>query len=367
MEKNQIFKIYGTDYLQMTKEILEESDLKSMIGDKEALIGIKPNLVSPSEASWGATTHTEVVAGIIEYLQENGYRNMIMLEGSWVGDKTQEAIRVCGYDRLSETYDVPFWDMQKDKSVKKNCAGMELQICSSVEKLDFLINVPVLKGHCQTKMTCALKNMKGLIPNKEKRHFHAMGLHRPIAHLNMGIHQDFIVVDNICGDLDFEDGGNPTVRNCIMTAADPVLIDACACRMLHYRAEEVGYLKMAEELGCGSTDLEHADIRLCRRNKAFQETELPKAYKVAALKDAAEEVESCSACYGYFLPALQRLKDEGLLQLLDTKICIGQGYRGKTGKLGVGTCTSGFEFCVKGCPPTEEEIYQGLKNYLNRK
>ena len=156
MEKNQIFKIYGTDYLQMTKEILEESDLKSMIGDKEALIGIKPNLVSPSEASWGATTHTEVVAGIIEYLQENGYRNMIMLEGSWVGDKTQEAIRVCGYDRLSETYDVPFWDMQKDKSVKKNCAGMELQIGSSVEKLDFLMNVPVLKGHCQTKMTCAL-------------------------------------------------------------------------------------------------------------------------------------------------------------------------------------------------------------------
>lgn len=359
--------ISGTAYKEMTKQILAESDLEGLIGDPQKRIAIKPNLVSPSEASCGGTTHPEVVAGILEYLQEKGFRNLAIMEGSWVGDCTSEAYEVCGYRELSEKYQVPFVDMQKEKGMSCDCGGMTLNICACVDEVDFLINVPVLKGHCQTKITCALKNMKGLIPNSEKRRFHSLGLHRPIAHLNAGIRQDFIVTDNICGDLDFEDGGNPTVRNCIMTAADPVLIDACACRMLHYRAEEVGYLKMAEELGCGSTDLEHADIRLCRRNKAFQETELPKAYKVAALKDAAEEVESCSACYGYFLPALQRLKDEGLLQLLDTKICIGQGYRGKTGKLGVGTCTSGFEFCVKGCPPTEEEIYQGLKNYLNRK
>ena len=47
--------------------------------------------------------------------------------------------------------------------------------------------------------------------------------------------------------------------------------------------------------------------------------------------DAVEEVESCSACYGYLIPALDRLKEEGILEKLNTKICIGQGYRGKTG------------------------------------
>lgn len=376
MERNQILKIYGTDYLQMTKEILEESRLAEMVEEKanelgkskeELQIGMKPNLVAPSEASWGGTTHPEVVAGIIEYLQEHGFIRMAMLEGSWVGDKTQESIEVCGYDRLSEQYGVPFWDMQKDSSHAKNCAGMELQICDSVDKIDFLINVPVLKGHCQTKMTCALKNLKGLIPNKEKRHFHAMGLHKPIAHLNMGIHQDFVVVDHICGDLDFEDGGNPTVCNCVMTAADPVLMDTCACHMLHYETRDIDYLVFAEELGCGSTDLEHANIQMCSRNIGYKEPELPKSYKVAALEDAVEEVESCSACYGYFLPALQRLKEEGLLEMLDTKVCIGQGYRGKHGRLGVGSCTSGFEYSVKGCPPTEEQIYEYLKEYIAKK
>ena len=115
MNKNQIFKIYGTDYLQMTKEILEESGLADMIENKDGQIGIKPNLVSPSEASWGGTTHPEVVAGIIEYLQEHGFQKIAMLEGSWVGDKTQEAVQVCGYDKLTEKYGVPFWNRYHGK------------------------------------------------------------------------------------------------------------------------------------------------------------------------------------------------------------------------------------------------------------
>ena len=70
---------------------------------------LSQTLFTPSEASWGATTHPEIVAGIIEYLQENGYRKIAILEGSWVGDKTTEAYEVCGYRELSEKYQVPFW------------------------------------------------------------------------------------------------------------------------------------------------------------------------------------------------------------------------------------------------------------------
>lgn len=367
MEKNQIFKIYGTDYKQMTRTLLEECHLAEQIKDRNSRIGIKPNLVSPSEASWGATTHPEIAAGIIEYLKEHGYTRIFIMEGSWVGDKTSEAVEVCGYDKLVQKYGVEFVDMQKDSFHMADCGGIELALCDSVSSIDFLINVPVLKGHCQTKITCALKNMKGLIPNKEKRHFHAMGLHKPIAHLNAGIRQDFIVVDHICGDLDFEDGGNPVVRNCIMAGMDPVLMDTYVCRLLHYKTEDVPYIVLAEELGVGSTDLEKADIRLCGQEGGWQDRELPYARKVVELKDAVEEVESCSACYGYLLPALQKLKEEKLLDKLDTRICIGQGYRGKGGELGVGLCTSGFRFCVKGCPPTEGQIYEELKRYISEK
>lgn len=83
---------------------------------------------------------------------------------------------------------------------------MKLKVCDTALQAEFVINMPVLKGHCQTKITCALKNNKGVIPNSEKRRYHTMGLHKPIAHLNTVVRNDFILVDNICGDLDFEEG-----------------------------------------------------------------------------------------------------------------------------------------------------------------
>lgn len=362
MNKNEIYIKSGTQYKEMTKELLEACDLEVQIPDMDMQIGIKPNLVSPSEASWGATTHPEVVAGIIEYLQERGYHKIAMLEGSWVGDKTAEAYEVCGYRDLSEKYQVPFWDMQKEKGIARDCRGVQLNICKRVTDVDFLINVPVLKGHCQTKITCALKNMKGLIPNTEKRRFHAMGLHKPIAHLNAGIHQDFIVVDNICGDLDFEDGGNPVVMNRVLAGMDPVLMDSYVCQVMHYDTKEVPYIGLAEALGVGSANLENARIIYCEETAR---KELPKSRKVVELQDAVEEVESCSACYGYLIPALEMLKNDGLFEKLDTKICIGQGYRGKTGKLGVGACTCKFEHNINGCPPTENQIYDFLRQYIS--
>lgn len=365
MKKNEIYMIYGNDYKSMTIELLEAANLRERIPSQNCRIGIKPNLVSPSEASWGATTHPEVVEGIIDYLKKYGFGNLVMLEGSWVGDVTSEAVSVCGYDRLSERTGVLFVDTQKDPAVTCDCGGMELKICKSVLGLDFLINVPVMKGHCQTKITCALKNMKGLIPNGEKRHFHTMGLHRPIAHLNTKIRQDFIVVDNICGDWDFEDGGNPVVMNRVMAAADPVLCDAFVCDLMGYQVDEVPYVRMAETLGVGSADLENLHVVSLNRSPA--ELKTPETKKILELKDAVEEVDSCSACYGYLIPALNRLKEEGLLGKLQDKICIGQGYRNKSGKLGIGSCTHCFEHSLKGCPPTETEVYEFLKKYLSER
>ncbi len=368
MDRKDILLSQGTNYKKMTRNLLEASDLIGLIPDKNCKVGIKPNLVSPTEASYGATTHSEVVAGIIEYLQMYGVSRIVLMESSWVGAKTTEAIRACGYDKLCEFYQVEFIDAQKDSWKKKDCGGMELAVCSCAEQVDFMINVPVLKGHCQTKMTCALKNMKGLIPNKEKRRFHQMGLHRPIAHLAVGIPQDFVVIDHICGDLDFEDGGNPVVCNQILTARDPVLADAWVCHLMGYEKEDVPYIGMAEKLGAGCGDWTQARLHRYEDGKLIEGSvpspSLSGGRKVLELQDDVEEIDSCSACYGYLIPAMDRLRREGLLERLDEKICIGQGYQGQTGKLGIGNCTSKFDHHLPGCPPVPDEIYRFLKEYL---
>lgn len=362
MKKDEIFVIYGTEYKKMTIELLEACKLANMIGDRRKRIGIKPNLVSPSEASYGATTHPEVVEGLLQYLKEHGFSEITIMEGSWIGAKTKEAFKTCGYDTLAKRYGVALVDAQKEKSVTVDCKGMELHLCNCALQVDYMINVPVMKGHCQTRITCALKNMKGLLPNTEKRRFHTMGLHKPIGHLSMGIRQDFILVDSICGDLSFEDGGNPTQMNCLFAAADPVLCDAYVCRLLQYQTEEVPYIELAEKLGAGSSDMDKALVR--ELNMPEHMIKLPDKERVMKLREMTEDVDSCSACYGYLLPALDMLEKEGLLKDFPEKICIGQGFRGKSGKLGIGNCTKDFQYTLKGCPPTEQEMYQFLKNYL---
>ena len=361
MNRNEIWRSYGTDYKNMTKRLLIQAGLAQHLPSAPALVAIKPNLVTPSPASFGGTTHPEVVAGIIETLKELGSYEIVIAEGSWVGDRTSEAFEYCGYRDLAHTYGVRLLDTQKEKGFPADCGGETINVCRCVRDWDFLINVPVLKGHCQTHITCALKNMKGLIPNSEKRRFHTLGLHRPIAQLNTILKPDFIVIDHICGDLDFEEGGNPVVRNCVMAALDPVLVDTYVCSLLHVPREKVPYIGMAEALGAGSADLSTLRLITCE-GEPFED--LPER-KLLDVSYTVNESDSCSACYASLVPALEQLAGEGLLERMDVPIAIGQGHRGKSGKLGVGNCTIGFDACIRGCPPSTEEIVEGLKKVLS--
>ena len=97
MEKNDIIIIHGTDYKNMAKRVLEQADVASDIGDRDKLVALKPNLVTARDPSSGATTHAELLAGVIEYLQEHGFTHVTVMEGSWVGDHTGEAFRAAGW------------------------------------------------------------------------------------------------------------------------------------------------------------------------------------------------------------------------------------------------------------------------------
>ena len=76
--------------------------------------------------------------------------------------RPKRLLKTCGYDTLAKRYGVALVDAQKEKSVTVDCKGMELHLCNCALQVDYMINVPVMKGHCQTRITCALKNMKGL-------------------------------------------------------------------------------------------------------------------------------------------------------------------------------------------------------------
>jgi uncharacterized protein (DUF362 family) len=360
MEKNEILVIYGDDPAAMAYRLAEEAGLADLIGGREKRIGLKPNLVVSRPAAEGATTHPEIAAGLVEYLHRFGFDRLVILEGSWVGDRTADAFGICGYRKLAKETGVELVDTQKDRSRPCDCRGMRIEICDSARAVDFMINLPVLKGHCQTLLTCALKNNKGIIPDTEKRRFHRLGLHKPIAHLNTVVRNDFILVDGICGDPGFEEGGNPVFAGRLFAARDPVLCDAWAAELMGYTVEDIPYIGLAEKLGVGTGDLKKALIRELSAPGAAS-AGLPRpGGKVRRLAPFIQEDAACSACYAGLIFALSRM-NQGELGRFREKIAIGQGLRGKKGRLGVGRCTAGFTVSCPGCPPSGAAVLSFLR------
>lgn len=353
-----IYQIYGTDAHTMTKELMESAGVAGMI-PAGAGVALKPNLVLAQGPESGATTHAGVLSGCVEYLQDHGVRDISIIEGSWVGDNTGRAFHSCGYDRVCKKYDVPFYDLKQDRTRQVDTPLRPMEICCRALDAGFLINLPVLKGHCQTRMTCALKNLKGCLPDREKRRFHSEGLYRPIAALAAVLKPDLVIVDSLCGDLDFEEGGNPVRTDRMYLGTDPVQIDAYGCQLMGLPLSEVPYIQMAEQWGAGSTVLTDGEI-LCLNEPSAGAISTKPTGAAARLARCVRQDSACSACFANLIRALYELERAGAAS--EPEIAIGQGWRQKAfDGLGIGNCCSAAKCFVPGCPPTAEQILQALR------
>ena len=350
----KIYQIYGQDAHEMTGALLEAADAIKLVPPGGS-VALKPNLVVADSPENGATTHAGVLSGAIEYFQRNGVKDISVIEGSWVGDETMRAMRRAGYDAVCEKYSVPFFDLKKDKTRDIDTAIGPISVCCRALDAGLLVDLPVLKGHCQTVMTCALKNLKGCLPDREKRRFHSLGLTRPIAALGAAMRPRLTIVDSLCGDLDFEEGGNPVQTNRMYLGTDAVQVDAYGCRLMGLSLDQVPYVALAEEYGGGSAQVRKEDI--VSLNEPAGSAPYPKpSGTVASLTRRVRQDQACSACFAALVRALHATGRGG-----NQEIFIGQGWRGKKiSGLGVGNCCQGADRCVPGCPPAAVDIAEEL-------
>ncbi len=354
---SKIYQIYGQDAHEMTLELLRASDAFRLVPSGGS-VALKPNLVIAGTPENGATTHPGVLSGCIEYFREHGVKDISVIEGSWVGDDTMRAMRRAGYDQVCERYGVPFFDLKRDAVRPVRTPIGNIDICCRALDAGLLVDLPVLKGHCQTLMTCALKNLKGCLPDREKRRFHALGLQKPIAALGAALRPRLIVVDSICGDLDFEEGGTPVQTDRMYLGTDAVQLDAYGRSLMGLAPEDVPYIELAERWGGGSTRWSQEDlVRLNEPTAAVKYT--TPGGTVRALTKNVHENQACSACFAALVRALHTRGGQ------DQEIYIGQGWQGKTlPGVGIGRCCKGAETCVPGCPPTAQAIADRLEEMV---
>ena len=161
-------------------------------------------------------------------------------------------------------------------------------------------------------------------------------------------------MDSLCGDLDFEEGGNPVPTGRMLLGEDPVQLDAYGCRLMGLALEQAPYIQMAEAWGAGSTRLEEGDVVRLNEPSAAADYPAPSG-AVAALTRTVQARSACSACYASLVRALHTGGVRGI------PIAIGQGWRGiPFDGLGIGACCNCAKERVPGCPPPAEDILRVL-------
>lgn len=142
---------------------------------KEDKVLIKPNLLMAANPDRLITTNPALVKEIIRELNKIGAH--IIVADSPGGPYNERVLKrlyeETGYDDLKKVVN---FELNYDNSTYelKNPSGFikRYKIIKVFDEVDKVINVPKLKTHMLTTLSCATKNLFGLIPGTEKVSYH---------------------------------------------------------------------------------------------------------------------------------------------------------------------------------------------------
>jgi uncharacterized protein (DUF362 family) len=229
---------------------------------------IKPNASWNIDPSRGATTTPALIARIAEHCLEAGARRVSVFDHTI--DTWHLAYERTGMKRASEHSGarlVPGNSESLYQQVQipgaKNLTGT--QIHEVVLEADVLINAPILKDHGSTRMTCALKNLMGLVWNRW--YYHANGLNQCIADFPLYRKPDLNVVDAYTvmtsgGPRGSSHRSNLVVQKMQILSPDIVAADAAAAETFGASPSDIRHIPLAAEHGLGTMNLN--DLRIKR-------------------------------------------------------------------------------------------------------
>ncbi|QNB48092.1 DUF362 domain-containing protein [Thermanaerosceptrum fracticalcis] len=338
---------------------------------------IKPNVTEDHPADRGTTTDPYIVEALVGLCRQAGAGEIIIGEGAGVGKDSLECMEKTGWFMFTEK-GIRLVDLNKEEKVKISIPNglvfKELKIAKLALEVDAIINVPVLKTHVATLITCCLKNMKGVIPYESKKAMHFHGLHEGIVDLNTVIKPRLNVVDALVAQEGLGPvSGTPLPLGMIMAGADAAAVDTVGAHIMGVEVREVRHLVLAGEKGVGCNQLKEIKVvgeKLEDCVHPFVRPDLKLEF--AGFKIISEK--GCSGCNMQVMMTLKRMDAAGELDLLRKRyskvnIIFGQGDLTEEGlSILVGNCqkknrAKGALF-VEGCPPAGWYIRDAIRKEL---
>lgn len=246
----------------VTKAVNMIGGLSSIVSEKDTIL-IKPNFIREEPSFMGTTTNIEVVKAIVKLIKE---AKAIPIVGEASGNQydTEAVFENLGLREALK--DVKILDLDQDEIVNVKIKGAkvlkEVGIAKTVLQADFIIGVPLLKTHMTTGVTIGMKNMMGVLPQREKWKMHMSGLHQALVDLNRLVKPNLVIVDGIVG----MEGLGPTIgkpvqMNLILAGNDVVAVDTVGSAMMGFALQEVEHLVLAGKDNLGVNNLDEIEIR----------------------------------------------------------------------------------------------------------
>jgi uncharacterized protein (DUF362 family) len=371
----KVAAVYGSDVFKMVCDLVSVAGGLDNLRSDDTIV-IKPNLVVSRREWAGVDSDPRIVEALVKLIKGRGGHRITIADGSGIGHSATKAFRICGYADLARRYGLRLVDLEKDRFVQKKVLVdgpfTSLDIAQTVLECDFLVNVPVMKAHSETLLTCSLKNLKGVMPRRMKTAFHGVDLHRAIAQLASVLSPDLIVVDGLQGDLSSETGRTPIAMETMLLGTNPVEVDAVAADMLGYAPRTIRHIAHSEDIGLGTSSLDrisvHAVNRPTRRARI-----LPAPHYTRRFPCQVTSKGACCTCTGNLIFALERLHEKGLLSKRH-HFLVGQksGTTPATGemRIAIGECAVkqvDAEVKIDKCPPSASSIYQRLASAVRHR
>ena len=234
--------------------------LSSLIKPDDRVL-IKPNILIAKPPEEAVTTHPALIEAIIMVIKKAGAVPLVGDSPGGLVGNVGEHWKVTGIEEVCNRLNVEILNFESSGVYEKRINGNHYHIAKPVLDADFIINVPKIKTHGLTILTCAIKNMYGTIPGLTKVNYHKEAP-KPsdFAELVVDIFAlskpGLNIVDGIIGmDGNGPSAGNPKEMGLILASTDAIAVDSLICQILGKNPLKVPTNKNAYERGLGEADI----------------------------------------------------------------------------------------------------------------
>lgn len=219
---------------------------------------IKPSIYDPTLIG---NTEPKLVKAISQTFGHLGHISII--ESDNPVRTTSAAFEKAGYSNLASP-DVKLVNLSEIPRELVNMAGYHfnsLEMPSLLVKPNFFVNVPTLKLEPRiSTVGGGIKNLFGLIPERDKRHYHDQ-IDEILIDLLIAFRPQLTIMDLTSLIIGNREDGIVKDGGAVVVGIDPVAIDAFSSDLLGVDPTKVKYLKMAHDLGLGEIIIDRMKIR----------------------------------------------------------------------------------------------------------